>query len=130
MRYATLMVSPSKAELWIKLSLPGVGQVGPGKMELLRQIDEHQSIAAAARAMNMSYRRAWLLIDDMNGLFEEPVVAKWQGGRSKGGASLTEFGQQLIADYAVLVERSNEINRELLQRIGRSASRDGRLKRA
>jgi len=130
MRYATAMTKNVSAELWIKLSLPGVGQMGPGKMELLRQIDEHQSIAAAARAMNMSYRRAWLLIDDMNRLFEEPVVAKWQGGKSKGGASLTEFGQQLTADYAVLVEKSNEANRELLQQIGRRASRDRRLKRA
>lgn len=130
MRYATEMAKDVNAELWIKLSLPGVGQIGPGKMELLRQVDEHQSIAAAARAMSMSYRRAWLLIDDMNGLFEEPVVAKWQGGKSKGGASLTELGQQLIADYAVLVEKSNEANRELLQQIGRRASRDRRLERA
>ena len=130
MRYATRMTIPPKAELWIKLSLPGVGQVGPGKMELLRQIDDKESIAAAARAMNMSYRRAWLLIEDVNRLFDEPVVAKWQGGKSKGGASLTEFGQKLIADYTVLVEQSNEANRELLRQIGRSASRDPRLKRA
>jgi len=130
MRYATSMPKRANAELWIKLSLPGVGQVGPGKIELLRQINEHQSIAAAARAMNMSYRRAWLLIDEMNKLFEEPVVAKWQGGKSQGGASLTEFGQKLLENYAVLVERSNEINRELLDEIGRSASRAESFKRA
>lgn len=123
MRYATLMVKRPKAELWIKLSLPGVGQVGPGKMELLRQIDEHESIAAAARAMNMSYRRAWLLIDEMNKLFEEPVVAKWQGGRSKGGATLTEFGRRLLEKYVVLVERSNDVNRELLDEIAQSVTR-------
>ncbi len=116
------MVRPPKAELWIKLSLPGVGQVGPGKMELLRQVDKHESIAAAARAMNMSYRRAWLLIDEMNKLFEEPVVAKWQGGKSKGGASLTEFGQSLLEKYAVLVEKSNAINRETLDEIANSVN--------
>lgn len=130
MRYANRMASPPKAELWIKLSLPGAGQVGPGKMELLRQIDAHESIAAASRAMSMSYRRAWLLIDDLNGLFEEPVVAKWQGGKSKGGASLTDFGKQLIEDYAVLVERSNAANHDLLEALGRKASRTRGLKRA
>lgn len=122
MRYAILMVKRVKAELWIKLSLPGVGQVGPGKMALLRQIDEHQSIAAAARAMDMSYRRAWLLIDEMNKLFEEPVVAKWQGGKSQGGASLTEFGKKLLETYVVLVEQSNAVNRELLDEIGQAVS--------
>lgn len=130
MRYATAMAKRAHAELWIKLSLPGVGQVGPGKMELLRQIEEHESIAAAARAMNMSYRRAWLLIDEMNKLFEEPVVAKWQGGKSKGGASLTEFGQTLLEKYAVLVETSNEVNREILDEIAQSVSRSESLKRA
>ena len=122
MRYATAMAKRARAELWIKLSLPGVGQVGPGKMELLRQIDEHESISAAARAMSMSYRRAWLLIDEMNKLFDEPVVAKWQGGKSKGGASLTEFGQRLLEKYAVLVERSNEVNRDILDEIAHSVN--------
>ena len=117
MRYATVMAKRARAELWIKLSLPGIGQAGPGKMELLRQIDEHESIAAAARAMNMSYRRAWLLIDEMNKLFDEPVVAKWQGGKSRGGASLTDFGRSLLEKYAVLVERSNEVNREILDEL-------------
>ncbi len=91
-------------------------------MELLRQIDEHESISAAARAMSMSYRRAWLLIDEMNKLFDEPVVAKWQGGKSKGGASLTEFGQRLLEKYAVLVERSNEVNRDILDEIAHSVN--------
>ena len=122
MRYAIAMAKRANAELWIKLSLPGVGQVGPGKVELLRQIDEHESIAAAARAMSMSYRRAWLLIDEMNKLFDEPVVAKWQGGKSKGGASLTEFGQRLLEKYAVLVERSNEVNRDILDEIAHSVN--------
>lgn len=124
------MAKGEHAELWIKLSLPGVGQVGPGKMELLRQIDEHRSMAAAARAMRMSYRRAWLLVDELNGMFAEPVVSKWQGGRSKGGASLTAFGRKLVNDYARLVERSNEINRELLDELERQTSGAGASKRA
>ena len=130
MRYARRMSKRVKAELWIKLSLPGVGQVGPGKMALLRHIDAHESIAAAARAMDMSYRRAWLLIDEMNKLFEEPVVAKWQGGKSQGGASLTAFGQQLLENYGILVEKSNAVNREILDEIGAAVSRSDTLERA
>ncbi len=130
MRYATVMAKRATAELWIKLSLPGVGQVGPGKMELLRQIDEHESIAAAARAMNMSYRRAWFLIEEMNTLFDQPVVAKWQGGNSRGGASLTELGRKLVEQYAALVARANEVNREILDEITRSISRAERLEEA
>ena len=79
-------------KLWIRLTLPGSGQIGPGNIELLRRIHEHQSISAAARAMSMSYRRAWLLVDDMNAAFARPVVAKWMGGRAHGGATLTPTG--------------------------------------
>jgi molybdate transport system regulatory protein len=117
------MARTDKAALWVKLTLPGVGQIGPGKIDLLRKIGEQQSISAAARAMDMSYRRAWLLIDELNKLFDQPVVAKWQGGKSKGGASLTKFGETLVANYDQLVVRANEANRELLAELGRRASR-------
>lgn len=116
------MSKRTTSQLWVKLTFPGVGQVGPGKVELLRQIREHRSMAAAARAMHMSYRRAWLLVDELNGLFAQPVVAKWQGGKSQGGASLTEFGERLVEAYDSMVERSNRINRKLLDEIGRSAA--------
>jgi molybdate transport system regulatory protein len=123
------MATSANAELWVKLTLPGIGQVGPGKIKLLRKIQEHQSIAAAARAMDMSYRRAWLLVDELNKLFAQPVVAKWQGGRSKGGASLTKFGEQLVERYDVLVERSNDVNRELLAEIARAVGRSRKTRK-
>lgn len=107
-------------ELWIKLTFPGIGQIGPGKVRLLRNIAKHNSISAAARAMNMSYRRAWLLVEEVNGLFEKPVVTKWQGGECRGGASLTEFGEALIGHYDALVRQATEANRALLKKIGRS----------
>jgi molybdate transport system regulatory protein len=116
------MVREYKAELWIKLSLPGVGQIGPGKIRLLQLIDEHESIAAAARAMGMAYRRAWLLVDEINSLFERPVVSKWQGGKSKGGASLSEFGKSVVDDYAQLVRTANASNRDLLDKMARRAA--------
>jgi molybdate transport system regulatory protein len=115
------MPKRASAELWIKLTLPGIGQIGPGKIQLLRQIEKQQSISAAARAMEMSYRRAWLLVEEMNQLFAEPLVAKWQGGRSKGGAALTDFGTRLVASYDELVKQSNEVNGKLLRELGRSA---------
>jgi molybdate transport system regulatory protein len=129
-RYASSMAARANPELWIKLTLPGVGQVGPGKVELLRKIDEQQSIAAAARAMAMSYRRAWLLVDEMNKLFAQPVVSKWQGGSTQGGASLTKFGEKLVASYDVLVERSNRVNRALLSEIGRTTKRAHKIKKS
>ena len=110
-------------ELRIRLDLPGVGQIGPGKIELLRQIREHQSIAAAARAMNMSYRRAWLLVQDLNGLFARPVVAKWLGGTSRGGATLTQAGEKLIDTYDTLVRQAAKANRPLLNDILRRTQR-------
>ena len=61
--------SNSKARLWIKITLPGGGQLGPGKIALLKALDEHLSIAAAARALNMSYSRAWRLVDELNSCF-------------------------------------------------------------
>src|SRR5262245_4947137 len=104
-------------KLWIRLKLPGIGDIGPGKIELLRKIREHQSISAAAREMKMSYRRAWLLVDDLNAVFRQPVVAKWMGGSSRGGATLTPTGERLVERYDALVERADAANRELLDEL-------------
>ena len=118
---AKAAAAKAKVELWVKLILPGIGQIGPGKVELLRQIGEQQSIAAAARAMDMSYRRAWLLVDEMNRMLASPVVAKWQGGSSRGGASLTALGEKLVRNYDSMVQVSSKASRSLLDEIGRSA---------
>ena len=112
-------------ELNIRLDLPGSGRIGPGKIELLRQIREHRSISAAARAMDMSYRRAWLLVQDLNEVFAEPIVAKWLGGTSRGGAKLTAAGERLVASYETVVQRSAEANRALLNEILRSMQPSG-----
>jgi molybdate transport system regulatory protein len=105
------MTKPPTAELWIKVNLPGIGQIGPGKINLLRQIRTQESISGAARAMKMSYRRAWLL-----------VVATWAGGKSRGGASLTKLGEQLIENYDTVVERAMRANQAVLSEIARSVS--------
>jgi molybdate transport system regulatory protein len=76
--------------------------LGPGKIDLLRQVGETRSIAAAARALDLPYKRAWLLIDSLNQGFGRPVVETATGGKGGGGASLTTLGQQLIERYDAL----------------------------
>ena len=76
--------------------------LGPGKIDLLRQVGETRSIAAAARALGVPYKRAWLLIDSLNQGFGQLVVATATGGKGGGGASLTTLGQQLIERYDAL----------------------------
>ncbi|MCW2247216.1 molybdate transport system regulatory protein [Azospirillum fermentarium] len=78
------------------------GAIGPGKIRLLEAIREEGSISAAARALDMSYRRAWLLVDDLNRLFREPVVSAAVGGRHGGGTELTAFGAALIEEYRAI----------------------------
>lgn len=81
--------------------------VGPGKAELLRHIREKGSISAAARAMNMSYRRAWLLVDTMNHCFLAPLVSTATGGSHGGGAHLTEMGEEVLKRYEAMESKAN-----------------------
>lgn len=74
-------------------------KLGPGKVRLLELVAGTGSISAAAREMGMSYRRAWLLIEDSNTLFGAPLVESSAGGAGGGGARLTALGQQVIAAY-------------------------------
>jgi molybdate transport system regulatory protein len=73
--------------------------VGPGKIALLEHIAQTGSLSQAARDLNMSYRRAWLLLESLNGAFVERVAVTSKGGRGGGGASLTAFGHTLIRTY-------------------------------
>jgi molybdate transport system regulatory protein len=83
----------------IRIDLSSSSAVGPGKIRLLELIRETGSISAAGRAMEMSYRRAWLLVEELNHLFREPVAVTKLGGRTGGGAELTPFGHSLIRHY-------------------------------
>jgi len=82
--------------------------IGPGKVRLLELIDETGSISAAGRAMGMSYRQAWLLIDSMNQAFAEPVTETLRGGAKGGGAAVTAFGRQLVALYRAMERKATE----------------------
>src|SRR6201996_3898005 len=87
------------AKLSIRIDFEDADSVGPGKIRLLELLAETGSIAAAGRAMDMSYRRAWLLVAALNGMFREPVVATKLGGKAGGGAELTPFGAEIISRY-------------------------------
>lgn len=76
--------------------------IGPGKIDLLRQVGKTRSIAAAARALGVPYKRAWLLIDSLNQGFGRLLVETATGGKGGGGALLTELGLQLIEHYDAL----------------------------
>lgn len=85
--------------LTIRLDFEAGRRLGAGKIALLESIEKTGSISAAGRAHQMSYRRAWLLVDELNQLFATPVVAAHHGGARGGGASLTDHGRRIVALY-------------------------------
>lgn len=88
--------------------------MGPGKAELLEEIQKTGSIAAAGRAMGMSYKRAWDLVEVMNKCFSKPLVEKSKGGASKGGATLTPLGLKVLDHYRSLQNiASNAVEKEI-----------------
>lgn len=89
-------------KLVLRISFPDQDRLGHGKIELLEHIRETGSISAAGRAMDMSYRRAWLLVADLNRMFLLPSVESQRGGQKGGGAALTEFGEQLLARFRAM----------------------------
>lgn len=89
----------SQPRLSIRLDLTSEDRIGPGKIALLEAIRETGSISAGARRIGMSYRRAWLLVEQINEALAQPAVTAAPGGRQGGGAALTPAGAELIALY-------------------------------
>jgi molybdate transport system regulatory protein len=83
----------------LSIRFPGETRLGRGKMQLLEHIRSTGSISAAGRAMDMSYRRAWLLVDELNRMFDTPSVESQRGGQKGGGAALTPFGEELLLRF-------------------------------
>jgi molybdate transport system regulatory protein len=76
--------------------------LGPGKAALLEAIGDSGSIAAAGRSMGMSYKRAWMLVEEMNAAFRAPLVDSARGGPGGGGAKLTADGQAVLAHFRAI----------------------------
>jgi molybdate transport system regulatory protein len=86
---------------------PGVA-LGPGKADLLEAIAETGSISAAGRRMKMSYRRAWLLVEELNGSFQTALVAADKGGAHGGGARLTELGARVLRHFRAMERKTQK----------------------
>ncbi|MFB9054326.1 winged helix-turn-helix domain-containing protein [Formosa undariae] len=86
-----------KSRIWIEKD--GKPFIGYGKIELLKKVDSEHSITAAAKALKMSYKKAWNLLNDMEQLAEEPLLVKSIGGKSGGSSKLTPYGKQLITQF-------------------------------
>lgn len=90
-----------RGTLSLRIDLPA-GRIGPGKIALLEAIDREGSISAAGRALGMSYRRAWDLVDALNRILGTLAVEASTGGHRGGGAMLTDAGRNLVADYRAI----------------------------
>jgi molybdate transport system regulatory protein len=97
----------SLPSLSVRIDLVPKGRIGPGKILLLENINSCGSISAAGRAMHMSYKRAWDLVDEINRICRRPAVERQAGGKNGGGATLTPFGMSLVERYRK-IERSAE----------------------
>lgn len=102
--HASAHLPGPKFKLTLRLLYGSEIALGPGKADLLEAIDRTGSISAAGRSMDMSYRRAWLLVNTMNRSFREPLVDAARGGRQGGGAHLTPFGREVLLRYRCVTE--------------------------
>lgn len=93
----------------IKVDFGNGLKLGAGKVRLLELVLEEGSISAAARKMDMSYRRAWLLMDELNHMFGRDVIETAAGGSGGGGAKVTEFGVRVISVFRALENDANAL---------------------
>jgi len=92
--------------LSLRIDLSTGKRVGPGKVALLEAIQRHGSISAGGRTLQMSYRRAWTLVEDLNRSFGAPVVMTQSGGRAGGGARLTRIGRDVVRHYRAVEHKA------------------------
>ena len=98
----------SKLKLQLRILLENEIAFGPGKADLLEAIQRTGSISQAAKSMNMSYRRAWQLVDTMNQCFKTALVETQTGGTHGGGASVTALGQNVLQHYKQMQVKARE----------------------
>lgn len=110
-----------KIKLSLRIDLPGGERFGPGKAALIAAIREAGSIAAAARALEMSYPRALRLCDSMNAQFKSPLIEKHQGGAKRGGATLTPLGHEILALYVATTDAAHSASTGPLKTIAAHA---------
>lgn len=109
------------ARIKISLILESGARIGPGKVALLESVRGTGSISAAARTMDMDYKRAWTLIDSMNRAFDQPLVERTTGGTGGGGATLTPFGADVLERYRRLEKEAAKLGSADLKMLERHA---------
>ena len=109
--------------LSIRVDLASGARIGPGKVAVLEAIAQSGSISGAGRALHISYRRTWELVEDLNATLGAPVVQTAAGGSGGGGASLTDLGQAVVMRYRAIEEDCAAAARKhllALQRAGKA----------
>jgi molybdate transport system regulatory protein len=132
--------APSMAHLSIRIDFePSGSALGPGMAELLERISRFGAIRKAAASMDMSYRKAWVLLQGMHKTFGAPVVATETGGNAGGGTQLTELGNRLLKAYRAIQQSASRIADDEMQLLSamvqknappRSKPKTGRAHRA
>ena len=103
-------MSNNEISLSVRLDLPGGSRFGPGKAALLSAIEKEGSVSGAAKVLGMSYPRASKLVGEMNDQFAVPLVEMFQGGATRGGANITEFGRSVLSLYKEITSKSKQAN--------------------
>lgn len=114
------------SSLSLRIDLTSGGRIGPGKVRLLELVDETGSISAAGREMNMSYRRAWMLVNSLTEALGTEVVETRKGGSAGGGACLTDAGRKVIRHYRAAerkAARAGAVNVRALETLARGGNR-------
>ena len=109
--------------LSVRIDLDASDRIGPGKILLLENIHTCGSISAAGRAMEMSYKRAWDLVDEINRICRQAAVERQTGGKNGGGAVLTPFGTSLVAHYRKIERAATSAARKELEALRKEIER-------
>jgi len=108
-----------QTHLSIRIDLASGARIGPGKIALLEAIRSTGSISAAARALGMSYRRAWLLVEEINQTLREPAVTAESGGPRGGGAVVTSVGERVVDLYRLIESQARTAAGDEFRAIGK-----------
>ncbi|MAB13453.1 LysR family transcriptional regulator [Parvibaculum sp.] len=109
--------------LTLRLDMGGEHALGVGKVRLMELIEESGSISRAAKEMGMSYRRAWLLVNDLNQRFGTPLVETQRGGGGGGGAALSETGRDVVTLYRRMEKACLEANGQAMEELAALTAR-------
>ena len=104
-----------KSRIWIESENHVL--LGEGRVQLLKAIETEGSLSKAAKALGLSYKKAWSLIDSVNKSAKKPVTINSTGGKGGGGAELTDYGKQLIAVFEEINKNCWDFLDEQIQKL-------------